>query len=333
MIDDFDGDLVIVRLLLLLDENVLPPHLHAPAGVNLQADEALRELGRWIGVIRHLHAVKMRYDAIALHRHFKIIPLARLQGLLTFRGGHNHPTAAAAFIQAAGVLAGVGVHLDLHSNDVRTVLRINAGNSGMQEHAAVPCRLTLELQAQIEIAIDFFRGQIAVLVGCALAQNGAVFCHPLFTPILLPAGQILSVEQRHPTLFRRRLRYCAERTEQPKHQKRIHSPHRKPQKSMTHCESNEKRWPHSAFRFEPPRDDSRAAAYQQSIQMSCGLPWMSAVSGSKRQYNRAIGPVAVQKRRSGKLGGNGPSPIRDVGKIAIAAALPKNPSYPLPANS
>jgi hypothetical protein len=51
--------------LLLLNVDVLPPHPHSTAGVNLQANHAIGEFGRRVIVIRNLYAVEFTYDMTA----------------------------------------------------------------------------------------------------------------------------------------------------------------------------------------------------------------------------------------------------------------------------
>src|SRR5216683_4414624 len=62
--------------LLLLDENILPPHLHSSTGVNLQAYHAIGEFWHRVSIVHDLHSIELRHDVIALHGHFKLIPLA-----------------------------------------------------------------------------------------------------------------------------------------------------------------------------------------------------------------------------------------------------------------
>src|SRR6267143_1990064 len=85
--------------LLLLDKNILPPHLHASAGMNLQTNHALGEFRRRVAKLHDLHAVELRHNVIALRGYFEVVPLTRLQCPLAFCCGHRHPTAASAFIQ------------------------------------------------------------------------------------------------------------------------------------------------------------------------------------------------------------------------------------------
>src|SRR6266568_6805593 len=134
----------------------------------------------------------------SVHGHFELIPLTRLQGLFTFRGGLCHPPAAAALVQAAGVFAHVGIHLHLHSFNVGAMLRVNAENLRVKKHAAVAGCLAFELEAQSEILIRLFCGQVSVLVGCALAEDGSLLHHPLFFAILRPTSKVFSIEERNP---------------------------------------------------------------------------------------------------------------------------------------
>src|SRR6266700_1843967 len=141
----------------------------------------------------------------SVHGHFQLIPLTRPQGLFTFRGGLCHPPAAAALVQAAGVFAHVGIHLHLHSFNVGAMLRVNAENLRVKKHAAVAGCLAFELEAQSEILIRLFCGQVSVLVGCALAEDGSLLHHPLLVAILLPAGKVFSIEERNPAALMRSL--------------------------------------------------------------------------------------------------------------------------------
>src|SRR3981189_1801876 len=110
--------------LLLPNENVLPPHLHASTGVNLQANHAIGEFRRRIRKVHDLHAIELRHDVVALYGHFEVIPLAGLQCPLTFHCRHRPPTPASAFIQSTRMLANVWVHLYLHPLNVRAMFRI-----------------------------------------------------------------------------------------------------------------------------------------------------------------------------------------------------------------
>ena len=74
----------------------------------------------------------------------------------------------------------------------------------------LPAASRLELEAQIEIAIGFFGGQVAVLVGSAFAENGSMFNDPLFFSVVFPSGQIRSVEERNPSAIGWGLSDCAE---------------------------------------------------------------------------------------------------------------------------
>src|SRR5438093_12777481 len=91
--------------LFLLNKNVLPPHPHAAAGVNLQANHAIGEFRRVVDEVHDLHAIELRHDVISLHGYFEVVPFARFQRLLAFRRGHLHPAAPTAFVESAGMLA------------------------------------------------------------------------------------------------------------------------------------------------------------------------------------------------------------------------------------
>jgi hypothetical protein len=56
-----------VPFLLFADVKVLPPHLHAPTGVNLQADHTLGEFWSWIRIVHNLYAIQMSNDVSAQH--------------------------------------------------------------------------------------------------------------------------------------------------------------------------------------------------------------------------------------------------------------------------
>src|SRR5205809_7584041 len=113
-------------LLLLLNENILPPHPNAAAGVNLQANHAIGELRRVVDEVHDLHAIELRHDVIALHGYLQVVPLAWFQRLLAFRRWHLHPAAPAAFVKPAGMLAYAWIHLDLHPFDVRSMFVIDS---------------------------------------------------------------------------------------------------------------------------------------------------------------------------------------------------------------
>src|SRR6266849_4038418 len=119
--------------LLLPDVNVLPSHLHAAASVDLQTNHAIGEFRRGVIVIRNLKAIQMNYDVIAANRGLKVIPLAWLQRPLALGRRHDHPASASAFVKSAGVFAYAGIDLHLHPLDVRTVLRVDAGNARMEK--------------------------------------------------------------------------------------------------------------------------------------------------------------------------------------------------------
>src|SRR5207248_6204632 len=50
-----------------LNEDILPPHPHAAAGVNLQANHAIGEFRRVVRKVHDLHPIELRHDVIALH--------------------------------------------------------------------------------------------------------------------------------------------------------------------------------------------------------------------------------------------------------------------------
>src|SRR5467141_4042982 len=90
------------------NENVLPPHLHASAGMNLQANHAIGEFRRRVRKVHDLHAVELRHDVSALHGRFEVIPLAGLQRPLTFQPvrlsplkRETHPVCGGAFATTA----------------------------------------------------------------------------------------------------------------------------------------------------------------------------------------------------------------------------------------
>src|SRR5712692_1096278 len=215
------------RSLLLLNENVLPSHPHAPAGVNLQSNHAIREFGRCVSKVHDLHAIELRHHVIALYGHFKLIPLVEFQRLLALRRRHLHPAASSAFIQSAGVLAHVWVHLDLHALDVRPMFGIDARNARMEKHAAIARRFALEFQAQAEITIRLLSRQVAILVGRTFAQDRTLLHDPLLLPIILPAGQILPVEKRHPSILWWRFRYNSSAEDYRCGEEGAHSAHSK----------------------------------------------------------------------------------------------------------
>jgi len=107
----------------------LPPHLHATAGVNLQANHAIGEFRSWVCIICNLQAVEMSDNVIASHRRLEITPLARLQCPLSLLRWNRHPAAPAAFIESAGMLFEVRVYFHLHPLDIRTPLRVDAEQS------------------------------------------------------------------------------------------------------------------------------------------------------------------------------------------------------------
>src|SRR5206468_9713428 len=139
---------------------------------------------------------------ISLHGYFEVVPFARFQRLLAFRRGHLHPAAPTAFVESAGMLANAGVHFHLHPFDVRAMLGIDSRNARMEKDAAVASGFALELEAQVEIAIGLFGRQVAIFVGGAFAQDGALLDYPFFRAIIFPACQILAVEKRYPSVFR-----------------------------------------------------------------------------------------------------------------------------------
>src|SRR5271157_1749218 len=153
--------------------------------------------------------------------------------MLAFGCGHHNPSAAAAFVKPTGVVSDTGIHFDLHAFDVRTMFRVDSSYPRMEKHTAVTGRLAFELQAQLEIAIGFFRGQVAVLVGRAFAQDCFLFNDPLLLPVLFPPGQICSIEKRNPAVFWWRLSNGAE-PEEYQRSKNDHDPvHDKP--SVSDC--------------------------------------------------------------------------------------------------
>src|SRR5690242_6584746 len=201
------------RHLFRLKVNVFPAHLHAAAGVNLQADHAIRKFRRRVGKVHNLCAIEQRHDVRAVRDYFQLIPLTGLQSLFALRRRLRHPAAAAAFVQTASVLAYVGIHLHLHSLNVRPMLRVNSQNLRAKKHAAVACRLSFELESKGEILVRLFCSQIPVFVGRALAEDGSLLHHPLFVAILLPAAEILPIEERNPAAFLWRLSQCAQTEE------------------------------------------------------------------------------------------------------------------------
>jgi hypothetical protein len=90
------------------------------------------------------------------------------------------------------------------------MLRVDTGNPGMQEDTTVAGGFGLELEAQIEVAIGLFGGQVAVLVGGAFAKDGASFNNSFFFTVVFPPGQVCPVEERSPAAFRWRLSDGAE---------------------------------------------------------------------------------------------------------------------------
>src|SRR5207247_10890554 len=103
-------------------------------------------------------------------------------------------------------IALAGVWPGLSAFGVRAVLSIASGHARVEDHAAIACRLPLELEAQVEVAIRFFGRQVAVLVGSAFAQDRALLHNPLLRAIVFPARQIFSIEKRNPTARRRHSR-------------------------------------------------------------------------------------------------------------------------------
>src|SRR5947209_16540730 len=84
----------------------------------------------------------------------------------------------------------------------------------MDKHTAIASGLAFELQAEIKIAIGLLGGQIAIFIGSAFAEDGALLDDPLFVPIFFPAGQILPVKKRNPPTARRRLGFHADAQQQ-----------------------------------------------------------------------------------------------------------------------
>src|SRR5437660_1245998 len=200
--------------LILPDGNVLPSHLHTAASVDLQTDDAICEFGRGVRKVHNLCAIELRNDVSAVHGHFQLIPVARLQRVLAFWRGLRHPATPAAFVQTARVLAHVRVDLHLHPFDVRAMLRVDTRNLGMNEYAAVARGLAFEFEAQHEIPISLFRGQVSILVGGAFAEDSSLLNDPLFLTILLPAAQVFSIEESNPAAFMRSLSQGAQPEEE-----------------------------------------------------------------------------------------------------------------------
>ena len=86
------------------------------------------------------------------------------------------------------------------------MLRIDARDSGVEKNAAVAAFLALETEAQIEVAIGLLRRQVAVFVVGALTKDRVALRYPLLFAVVLPTGEVLAVEQRHPAAPGRRLR-------------------------------------------------------------------------------------------------------------------------------
>ena len=144
---------------------------------------------------------------VPVDRYLKVVPLADgLERPLAFRSRLDYPSPPAALIQAAGMIADIGINLHLHAFDVRAVLRIDARDSGVEKNAAVAAFLALETEAQIEVAIGLLRRQVAVFVVGALTKDRVALRYPLFFAVVLPTGEVLAVEQRHPAAPGRRLR-------------------------------------------------------------------------------------------------------------------------------
>src|SRR5207247_5025281 len=78
------------------------------------------------------------------------------------------------------------VDLYLHSFNVRTMLRVDARNLGVNKYAAVARRLAFELEAQRKILICLFCSQVTVLVSSAFAEDCSLLDDPLLIAILLP---------------------------------------------------------------------------------------------------------------------------------------------------
>src|SRR5437667_12755107 len=85
----------------------------------------------------NLCAIELRNDVSAVHGHFEVIPVARLQRPFAFWRGLCHPAAPAAFVQAARLLAGARIDLHLAPFDVRAMLRVDTRNLRTNEYAAV----------------------------------------------------------------------------------------------------------------------------------------------------------------------------------------------------
>src|SRR5215468_4832812 len=119
-----------MTVLFLLDGDVLPAHLYAAAGVNLQTDDAFAELWGRIGKINDLGSVDLGHDVVAVHRDLQIVPLAGLYSFFAGFGGHGDPTTAAALIESPGMFADAWVNLYLHAFNVGAVLGVVAGDFG-----------------------------------------------------------------------------------------------------------------------------------------------------------------------------------------------------------
>src|SRR6187399_709496 len=161
--------------LFLSNGNVLPKHLDAAAGVNLQTNDTLAEFLRRVAEVHDCRAVELSDDMAAVRGNLEVVPFTGLQRFFPGFAGHGHPTASAAFIQAARVLACAWVDFDLQAFNVRAVLRIDTGDSGSEKDAAVARGFGLEFQPEIEIAVSLFGGEVTVLVRPAFAEDGATF--------------------------------------------------------------------------------------------------------------------------------------------------------------
>src|SRR5207247_344173 len=90
----------------------------------------------------------------------------------------------------------IGIHLHLNAGDVDAIER------GMIEDAAVAGTFRLELAAHLEVLVSLLGAEITVGLGHRLAENLAVLDRPLLCTVVLPATEILAVEERHPILGR-----------------------------------------------------------------------------------------------------------------------------------
>src|SRR5205814_2785481 len=96
------------------------------------------------------------------------------------------------------LLTQVWVDPNLHPPDIRTVLRIHPGHSGVDKHTAVSRCLPFKSNPQGEILVTFFCGQVSVFVCGAAANNSPVVNNPALISIRFPAGEIFTVEEANP---------------------------------------------------------------------------------------------------------------------------------------